>query len=343
MQYVKNIQAGINRLRKDILFKECFHKDEFCDTKIIKAHSIQNNKILDKISENGKILSFVSSNNLGQSELEMKKTGKKKASIFTGFCQYHDNNIFQPIELFDYEKHNKEHEFLFAYRSLAWFHYVKKVEYLIYKKTFEIFCNKEENNIQKYFKLNPPYSVNFITEIKNNYSLRMQGSKDAVNELESIRTAMNINFNKKRYYKIETKIIEFNCETPIAVTSIINIENDLEGNLINDYCNKEKQLKPIFITIFPQKGKTYVLLSYLKNHKNSFDFIKEQITKQSIIYQKIIISNIIISYIENFFFSPVYWKSIDNSIKSKINIIFNNTIGQVNKPLIYDEELNIFL
>ena len=44
-------------LKNEAHIKQCLHpnKDE-CDEKIIKAHAIQNNRILNKISENGVIL-----------------------------------------------------------------------------------------------------------------------------------------------------------------------------------------------------------------------------------------------------------------------------------------------
>ena len=43
-------------LRKEARFKECIHPNRSeCSEKIISAHSIQNNKILAKISDNGKV------------------------------------------------------------------------------------------------------------------------------------------------------------------------------------------------------------------------------------------------------------------------------------------------
>ena len=36
MEHFQKIKLGLNQLRKDCLFKECFHKDDNCDTKIIK-------------------------------------------------------------------------------------------------------------------------------------------------------------------------------------------------------------------------------------------------------------------------------------------------------------------
>lgn len=62
----------------------------------------------------------------GNDNLEFGKTGRKKATTFTGFCDYHDSKIFSPIENEDYVEENKEQEFLFAYRALAYEHHANK-------------------------------------------------------------------------------------------------------------------------------------------------------------------------------------------------------------------------
>ena len=74
-------------LKNEAHIKQCLHpnKDE-CDEKIIKAHAIQNNRILNKISENGMIISMDGVQHLIFQTAETK--GRKIATVFTGFCKY---------------------------------------------------------------------------------------------------------------------------------------------------------------------------------------------------------------------------------------------------------------
>ena len=52
----QNIPRLYKEMRKKAQFKECIYPDKSCcSEKIIKAHSIQNNKILARISDNGKV------------------------------------------------------------------------------------------------------------------------------------------------------------------------------------------------------------------------------------------------------------------------------------------------
>lgn len=112
-------------LKNEAHIKQCLHpnKDE-CDEKIIKAHAIQNNRILNKISENGMIISMDGVQHLIFQTAETK--GRKIATVFTGFCKYHDKILFQEIEDKPFTCTSKQ-LFLLTYRTMAW-HYHKKQE-----------------------------------------------------------------------------------------------------------------------------------------------------------------------------------------------------------------------
>ncbi len=45
----------------------------------------------------------------------MTKWGRKEATVFTGFCGYHDNELFKPIENNEFNS-SDEHVFLYTYR-----------------------------------------------------------------------------------------------------------------------------------------------------------------------------------------------------------------------------------
>src|SRR5699024_4598626 len=112
-------------LKRDGQIKQCLHpnKDE-CTDKIVKAHAIQNNRILTKIAENGWVKTLNGTSNLiFQSSQEQ---GRKIATTFTGFCSYHDKKVFQAIEDQPFTATAKQ-IFLFTYRTMAW-HYHKKEE-----------------------------------------------------------------------------------------------------------------------------------------------------------------------------------------------------------------------
>lgn len=102
--------------------KKCWHPEAGTNTCSINAsgnivvsaaHSIQNNGVLSKISEDGHVMGYV----LDKAGFEGQKIGKNGASIFFGFCNNHDS-IFKSIENEPYQQ-TVEQNFLFAYRGFV--------------------------------------------------------------------------------------------------------------------------------------------------------------------------------------------------------------------------------
>ncbi len=81
---------------------------------ISSAHSIQNNGVLNKIAENGHVVTFDHKEGL---VTRSKSIGKRRASIFWGFCNKHDA-IFNPIDSERFEGREIQN-FLFAYRAFV--------------------------------------------------------------------------------------------------------------------------------------------------------------------------------------------------------------------------------
>lgn len=77
------------------------------------AHSIQNNRTLKSISEDGNVMGYYFESDGFEGKLEHKNI----ASIFWGFCNKHDA-IFYPIETDPYTGTDEQH-FLFAYRGFV--------------------------------------------------------------------------------------------------------------------------------------------------------------------------------------------------------------------------------
>ncbi len=103
--------------------KKCWHPEagpSTCDLELIgiikvsAAHSIQNNRVLSQIADNGHVTTY-DIDLLG--DFTGKVIGRNLASIFWGFCNKHDS-IFRPIEVEKYIG-SEIQNFLFAYRGFV--------------------------------------------------------------------------------------------------------------------------------------------------------------------------------------------------------------------------------
>ncbi|WP_199795769.1 hypothetical protein [Bacillus thuringiensis] len=340
-----NIFENLEKIKKECFLKECFHQDENCNDKIIKAHSIQNNRILNKISENGEVLMIsAGSNNSSNFKTSMQRKGRRIATTFTGFCGRHDNDLFMPIEEKDYQVGNKEQEFLFAYRALAKEYHTKTTVGDMYRKMRQYMKAGEYHKLSNIFDENNQPDIEHITYMAEAITGTLIGQEDAEARLKLFRKRMNNDLDNSNFNEIVTDVIELDEEYHIAVSSITFIERDLNNEVINRLDDLSAQLAPLFVTIFPQQGKTYILLSYFARNKRKYKFIKEQILSKSIRMQKVIISNLIVAYFENWVISPIKWNELGTKTHSRIYRYYVKTIagGDGNRSLLNDKNMNLF-
>ena len=90
-----------------------------CDKEPIRAHSIQNARVLDLITQtDGHV--FMPRYRLvnGEPKMEFAKVGRNEASTFPGLCSKHDTELFKAIDTEPLEVDNCEHRRQLAYRSV---------------------------------------------------------------------------------------------------------------------------------------------------------------------------------------------------------------------------------
>lgn len=339
MKNHKNFRESTGKLKsylkRNSVHKECFYKG--CDKKPIKSHSIQNNKILNRISEEGDVLKIDTDHSNAKSRFILKREGRGTASTFRGFCKDHDKNIFKDIEDDDYQIGNKKQEFLFAYRALAKKYFSIKSINNMAEHLLELSDN-EYQELCDYCDI----EIRDRDYISQTFENVIIDTEDHLKSLENYKIMMNTNLEKERYYKIKSKTFMLPNIHKITASSFFFPEYDNKGNKIYDF-NLFNNLKPLFLTIFPQNTRTYIIISYLKTDKNYFDFIKSQIIEKKLEFKKKIMSNIIAVYVENFFISPTVWNNIDERVQNEFIDLFTNYKDYKTDKLLINHNINLFI
>lgn len=314
--------SEVNKLRKSTMFKGCIHKDNNCDGVTSKAHSIQNNRYLNKLSENGEVL-CIDYGKIGlNKKAKLNLVGRGKASTFTGFCNHHDKNIFLPIEGYGYELNNLEQNYLFAYRAFALAYYERQSSFEFMKEHLDK-KKKDGRN---------------IPEIKEDEEY-IEFYEKHLNFMENLRISMNNNLDNKKFGRVSTEVLVWPQNYGITATSMFFVDKDKYGNIVN---NPLYYMSPFFFTIIPEENSTFVIMSYLTKDKDRYKFLKEQITEAELEEQQILISNILAMYVENFFISPEKWTNTPVEIQKMYMKIFESTIGGEKPRIGYFNEINIF-
>lgn len=296
-----NITVLYKQMRKKAQFKECLYPDHSCcSEKVIKAHSIQNNKILSKISDNGKVYMPAP-----KSELSFdiqNEYGRKEASIFTGFCGFHDTTVFNPIENYDFSA-TTEQIFLYIYRAFA-------LEY--HKK-------QEAVRIEQQMFYNKPSVVNlpgFMKEGKTGFAM-------AVNDYKEEKTIFDEALLNGKYDDVLTSIVwTFDNFSNFAATGAEAPDLDFESNRIQDLLNPDIPVRHIYISVFPENNKTYAIIAWLKQFDNIFSSIYKKLNEITEIERRNYINNTLPIIAENIAIKPSSWEAMSVQAKKEFSMLF---------------------
>ena len=313
---------------KSCIWGENLNGEDTCEGKIIKAHSIQRGKILKNISYNGMIKSLEVVVENGIPNVVFNEVGIKKFSTFTGFCQKHDKKIFEPIEDHFFENTIMQ-KYIYAYRAVSKEYNAKKVSIHL---TDEEISDNDDKKIKFILKRKMLTDVMSLLELEG--SCKYMQNRLYSNKLTGL---------KHHYYC-------FDREYPIACSSTFIPYHSFSGKPL--FTKEEKdsiifkagenpnEIYSLFVNVFPENGKTHILISYFNKHKKRYKFLSK-LERLSLEKQKIQISNMLINYIENLAFSPLY---IEEKFSSKeIQKIKDTFIASVINPDNFESmDINLF-
>jgi hypothetical protein len=214
--------------------------------------------------------------------------GKKEASTFFGFCDYHDTTLFSPIENYKFDS-SKKHLFLHSYRSFAHSYHRKHEEDKLY--------NNPESD---FVKALPSQWVNWMKE----------GLQMGVNDAKKYKEQIDEAIENKVYDFLEYLVYEKEGLYPFAVSSQMSPKVTYRNNPMNNHLDPNQPWSQPIITFLPDKTSTFVIIASFPDDKNSILLINELKELESRELEKAITS-LIIANCENTFFSPKVWEKLN--------------------------------
>lgn len=294
-------QRNYRELRKNARFKECIYPDHStCSEKVIGAHSIQNNKILARIADNGKV--YMPIPKIDFTGVFPNTFGRKEASVFTGFCGFHDKRVFQPIEDHDFEG-TEEQIFLYTYRAFA-LEYHKKQEAL--RMDQQMFSKKPS-----------------IINVPGHMIRGLTGFGMAVNDFADEKKLFDKALLSKDYHDVLTSFVwEFDGFSNFAATGGEAPSLDFENNRIQDLLNPDIPVRHIYITVFPENEKTFCIISWLKEFDDLFSSIARKLKNLGEQQKRDYVNNTLPFITENIAIRPSSWEALPEHAKNEFMAIF---------------------
>ena len=271
-----------------------------------KNHSISEKRILRTLAEAGKVIAVVPGET--SAEVSLGLLGVGQVSTFSGFCAKHDQELFAPIDNFNYEFGNVEQEFLFAYRTIARYHYYK----LAWRYAQEEQLAARRDVRAKGEKLRSVDLNRRLTddEVGKLIQFHEEATADAISTSLALRDLMgflNSAIARKDYAVAATRVIEFPDEYPVAQS----------GSLIVDGVSREGHPHMITVNVIPQQGRTYALLSCTAGYGTlCIDGHLERFCVGGKIDYRAAITHIVCMAGDPIAVKPSYWEALPENIRS---------------------------
>lgn len=288
------------QMMKKSRVKICLHNG--CNAKpkdIIKAHALQENRILNKLALNKKVIMQDFSKAPMLCEIKPGKPEPfyfltevpiKNATIATCFCKTHDDALFVKIEKSQYNLENLDLEqlFLFAYKTF----------------TFELYTEI----VAKKFQVNMLSSVpQLAKQPLSVYQYRNMDLK--LKDLQYYKSFFDKAINKKDYTGLETIILDIPFRIQFSNYMAVSPPFDIRGKKIKALDKSSGRLKFVFFTSFPVEKKSYILISVLKEDLDVYQEYFKQIKNSPMGLIRYYINVFIPLYSQNLIISPSLWES----------------------------------
>ena len=288
------LKKEISQYFKKRAIKRCFYPEHSeCSSKVINAHSIQNNKCLslltERVDNNEGLYSFSKYSFLEDGRLQLELTGRKAASTFSGFCTFHDQTLFKDIDNNDFDYSSKQ-MFLYSYRAFAQA-YHKKMEELKGQHGDSILKQKAEQDIWEDTTLGCEVSYRDLR--KHYYSINKMLREQDYNQLDFYV------YKKKGLY-------------PIAASGCLIPAFSPQGEPNNSFFDLTKDCYPLIMTVLPGSSNTYVIFAYYRNDTFSQGLINElRFRFWDNLWIEKVISSFLVFDMENTCISPYIWESMN--------------------------------
>jgi len=287
-------------------YQACIAPEGFgtCNKDVIKAHSIQNKQILEEIQDCGHVVMLLASiSGFKSVDIEFKRIGRNRATIFTGLCHHHDNLFFAPIERDSIDIINPEHLFLLAYRAII-------------KQTHSL--------------MNAAHQARLLFDKKTDLGLIIK--KDALSEEEEYLLTRTFMAFKLHIYKQAYDSIYINQRYEDLCHEIIKINQEIPTIAVNAFFSFQRERMAakysggVALNIFPKGDETIVIFSYLCSEESLVSPHINDILSSSGEQQECLLSKLILQNCENFAINPKHFETFSKLKIERIKEYFTKTL-----------------
>ena len=323
MQRAQKMQAHIESAKYNAN-RACLHPDApfKCSGKAIASHSVQRAMLKKIVGEDGKVYTPVAKATNSFSPYLLHKQGIDNASVFFGFCEEHDNDMFKVIESRSF-KFTDHHASLLAFRCLS-----KELYDMAWLREVDLFgVGVPENPDLIDLLLNIPIDQHLLLErgsrLRDAVELRLMS--DLHQELG--QSIVDGNFRKTSFYAVE-----FDRVPDILCSSLMTVYYDCAGVRLRDI-QEYGPLDLLTISLLaPCTNSGAIVFSWFGQSEVNNQFIRSLHSLPHNIVPDTV-ARLVLQHSGNFFAAPNWRESFSHSQQVKLDNLTRNNVRTGPHPI----------
>jgi hypothetical protein len=201
-------QAGVAAWLTRPPVANCLIADAACTGPAIQAHSIQRATVLGAISQDGHVYMF--QHRVG-SVFRLERIGVREASTFTGFCEYHDRELFRDIDFSPtrtFDPEDKRQAVLLGFRALACEYWKKLNSRLFYRLLFDCQRRHDRAGLKALLGFDPG-NIEAILENHAEIGRMLKGFGYAINRMSSWFSSLLLQLRQGRLHLSHHEVLKY--------------------------------------------------------------------------------------------------------------------------------------
>jgi hypothetical protein len=258
--------------------------------------------MLRKIAVDSRVYAAASTKRIARDTfpIEIMKLGLRDVSVFNGFCQRHDAELFSCLENEPFRFTQKQN-FMLAYRSIARECYLKR-------KQYESLPTPDE-----YAGI---HGIEGSLQLSEEAMLFQASVLSGAEDVELLKSKLDSHLLQEAWHRLVTHVIIFPKPPTILATGAFQPFFDMNGNQLQDFEDLQAEMSQIFISLIPLEVGGAAMFSWLDTSNRAPELFFRSVAEYTNLTASAI--HAVLDNIENFAFNPEWYEKLTQDKKDYI-------------------------
>lgn len=284
----------IANFRKRFSTKVCMAPHADHSGSIVSAHTLSVGAVLRKLTTDSHVYAPSHKGNFAPDEhpIQIKRLGLRDVSIFNGFCEKHDVDLFSCLENEPFRLQRKQN-FMLAYRAAVRECYLKRKQ-----------CESlpEPEQIRAIHGITEPLTYSEATLVFQAGSLR------GAEEIEAFKSKLDSYLMQSTWDRLVTHAVLFQKTPSVAASFVFQPFHDMNGNQLQDYENLEAEMSQLAVSLIPLEQGGAAVFSWLDSANSAPRRFYESVIQSRDLTSAVI--HAVLDNSENFAFAPHWYEQL---------------------------------